>query len=134
MIDELKKERNHHRDERKELENELRRIHELLHDLIRQLHRYNNNNHPTVLQLKSNSEGGFTATTRWLQGGYGQLFHEFIHLSFLNNKPTQYDSDLVIYNLFPDFLVDSLKDAIEVVINSLTSRDRQVTPPQSYIE
>ncbi|KAL5251547.1 hypothetical protein ACHWQZ_G017051 [Mnemiopsis leidyi] len=86
IIGEIKSERDHHRQERKDLENELRRIHEMIHDLIRQLHRYNNDTH-RPFQLKMHDE---------------------------------------------DFLVESLKDAIELVVNSvLGSRDRQVSNTSS---
>lgn len=57
MIEELKSERDHHRKERKDLENELRRIHEMVHELIRQLHKYHNNSTIGPLHLKSSYEG-----------------------------------------------------------------------------
>lgn len=77
VIKDLKTERDNYRDQRKELENELRRIHELLHDVIRQLHRYHSNNsHP--LQLTSSED---------------------------------------------DYLLDSLKGAVELVINSYYPTD-----------
>eukprot|EP00116_Pleurobrachia_bachei_P003982 sb/3464244/ len=79
IIGELRKERDHHRKGKGELERELRKIQELLHDLIRQLHQ--------------------------LQPG-GSL------------KP-----------IGDDFLIDSLRDAIEVVLH--TSRDRQFSTTSS---